>query len=187
MITLPYPPRKAFIRSLWVVSNAIASLMVSIAVALMFGPVWLVPVGLLFGGLILLGYRWTEPQIKLYRAWNRFARGINRLGFQWILFLSHRLLLRAIGGEGSKFEGATSSGDHTRWSGYPESYSSASASSQFSPVEEVQWSGWIGEYLRWARGDGNLWALWLLPFLMSLSLFRQENESNAPSNIYTLF
>lgn len=188
-LTLPYPPRTAFLRSLWIVLNVLSALILGAVTVAAFGPVWLLPTAVLFVGLALLGYRWSEVQVRMYRAWNRAAGRVRKTGFQYMLFLTHRLLLKAIGREGSQFDAGVDVSSPTRWSSYPAAFRSGSPFSGTGPIEEVAQKSWIHHYLGWVRSDGNHWASLLLPFLIILSLFSnsKEDAKNAPSKIYTLF
>jgi hypothetical protein len=49
-------------------------------------------------------------------------------------------------------------------------------------------AGWIGSYLSWAARLENMWAIFLLPFLIMLGPLERDDATNTvPSQTYTLF
>ena len=173
---------------MWIVSNLVAAMVVGVVLAAMTGPAWfLLPAGV-FIGLALLGGGWVSIQLKLYKTWNRVADFVRRAGFWWILRLSHGILLRAIGREGSKFDAEVTQPVPTGWTSYEVGLGSGRSTGHPGPIDEALSNRWTRDYVEWARSGDNRWALLLLPFLLMLSLFSQdEEEATAPSNIYTLF
>jgi len=174
---------------MWLVSNLVAALVLGVVLAAMAGPSWfLLPVGV-FIGLAFIGLSWESIQLKLYRAWNRAADFVRKEGFRWTLHLSHSILLRAIGPEGSKFDAHVAHHSiPTGWTSYQAGFSPGASAGQRGPIDEATKKSWTRNYVEWARNDDNRWALLLLPFLLMLSLFSQdEEEATPPSNIYTLF
>ena len=154
----------------------------------MTGPAWFLLPAAVFIALGLLGLRWERIQLKLYRTWNRTADFVRKAGFRWTLYLSHSLLLRAIGPEGSKFDPPGSPSNATGWTPYEAGFGSHMSPGQRGPIDQVTTKIWTRHYFEWSRHDHNRWALLLLPFLLMLSLFSKDEENSAaPSNIYTLF
>jgi hypothetical protein len=173
---------------MWLVANFVAALVLGVVLAAMAGPSWfLLPVGA-FIVLALIGLGWESIQLKLYRAWNRAADFVRKEGFRWTLHLSHRVLLRAMGPEGSKFDAQLAHPIPTGWTSYQAGFSSGASAGRSGPIDEAAAKSWARNYVEWARNDDNRWALLLLPFLLMLALFSQDEENaTAPSNIYTLF
>jgi len=173
---------------MWLLSNLVAAVVMGFIIAALVGPIWLLLTAAVFIGLTLLGLRSSNVQLELYQLWNRAAARVRKAGFRWILFLSHRLLLRAIGSEGSKFDGGADRTGSTGWTSYPVDFRSGSSARQSGQIDEIMWKSWMRHYIEWARDEGNRWALLLLPLLMMLSLFSEgEDNTTTPSNIYTLF
>lgn len=187
-MTLPFPPRKALLRSLWLVSNFVGALILGFIAAAVAGPVWIVPVAGLILVLVVVGLRLEELHLKLHSVWNRAAGRIRKAGFRWTLYVSHHLLLRAVGPEGSRFDGGIDRSAMTGWTPYAGTFDRGGPESASGPIVEVTTTGWWRQYLEWARDAGNRWALLLFPFLILLAFFREDAGSgSAPSNIYTLF
>lgn len=173
---------------MWLVSNILAALVLGVVLAAIAGPAWfLLPAGI-FVGFALLGGGWDSIQLKLYQTWNRVATFVRKAGFRWILHLSHGILLRAIGREGSKFDVEVTQTVPTGWTAYQAEFGSGRSPGHPGPIDEALSNRWTRDYVEWARNGDNRWALLLLPFLLMLSLFSEdEEEVTAPSNIYTLF
>ena len=182
MLVLPFPPRRAQLRSFWLLACTSAIIVSGAAVTVIAGPLW----GLLSVGCVAMmavaGFGSSEIQLKAYRLWNTWAGRLQRVGYRWTLFLCHRMLA-VIGPVGSRFDPASKGQSAaTSWSDYSQQAAGP------GPVDEIEWQNWSREYRRWAREPGNRWGLLIWPFLLILSLFRPEEANDAmPSNIYTLF
>lgn len=190
MVTLPVDPQISLLRSMWLVFNGIAALIAIVITLMIVDVVWVVPVVVFFIGTALLGFRWIELQYRFYSAWNRLAVLVCRIGSRWTLYVAHQIFLRSVGSHGSRFATSALAADEAVRSAYTPIDDSSRISTRgvVGAIEEVSAGGWITRFLNWTGRSGYRWALLLVPFLMSISLFEFDRKgSAAPDNIYTLF
>jgi hypothetical protein len=183
-MTLPNTLRRAELRSFCLAWSGIALIVLALVTGFSGVFVYAAPailcgclVGLVYPGLIRIPYR----------IWNKSAKLFARFACVYIMALSFHLIVRWAGlaapsGECSKPGTASSSwvphGPATT-PAYGSQYQAADACSARA--------SWPVGYLAWAWRTGNITAIFLLPFLMMLSVFQPEEEASQLSDIYTLF
>lgn len=123
----------------------------------------------------------------LYEAWNRLARLFVRIARLALMGVCFYIVLGTVGRAGSRLALRRPNPDQSLWTSrttlLPESYIH-----QYSiPQEGTSPKGWIGSYFSWVRHSGNLWALFLLPFLALLWTVESRKERSSTPDIYTLF
>ena len=186
MITLVFPPRRAWVTSFWLVASLGSGVFVGLLSALLISPRWF-GLGVLVA-LVLALPRPLRRQTIAYRAWNRLARDFGRAAHLWLVAISFAIVVVAGGQKGRYLRLARPSSTASLWmprgtlvpSVYISPYSAATA--------RAPEKGWIATFFSWARQSGNLWALSLLPFFMLLSALRtNQGKSDLPADIYTLF
>jgi hypothetical protein len=121
------------------------------------------------------------------RIWNKAAREFARFARMAVMAVCFYVVFALLGWTGSKLKlkrpGVGQSAWVPRNSVSPDAYYSQDA---VTP-EHLAEKGWLMTFLTWGRGTGNLWACFLLPFLLLISALDTDEETLAPASIYTLF
>jgi hypothetical protein len=186
MITLPSPPRRAWVMSFWLTVSVGGGLLIGLLSALLISPRWFGLGAML--ALVLAVPRLLWAQTIAYKLWNILARYFGHAAHLWLVGICFAIIVVAVGRKGSSLRLARPSSTASLWmprgtlapGAYISQYNVATAGSSEK--------GWIATFFSWATQSGNLWALSLLPFFMLLSALRtDQRKSNLPANIYTLF
>lgn len=177
---LPFPPRRSHLRAFWLALNLAAAVACSLAFVALQIPKS-VPTMLAFlGAVAAAGLAWQDGPVWLYRAWNRVARSLGRMGQWWVLAVTYYLVLSATGRRGSRLDFAAPSGSMWKPFGF--------ASNGVTHHNGAYGRGWLHSLLDQARAPERIWWLGVVPFLVLLSLFpRQAGSDEMPANTYTLF
>mgnify|MGYP001340470439 CR=1 FL=1 len=184
MITLPARPDRNWLRS-FSVAFALGAGLVTIALAQVLGtrqPLRLaVAVTLVIAvpGLLrpLLMY-------KIYRGWNRLARGYARVARHLLLRVCYYTVFALVARAGSALRVERPAPGTSLWTPRstlpPATYTSQDASPAASK------DGLAGVLL-WSIRSGQLWAIFLVPFLALLRMLEAEAKGGPPADIYTLY
>jgi hypothetical protein len=135
----------------------------------------------------IFGLIWPEAFSVPYRLWNRLASVVSRFTVFVFSAICFYVVVLATGRAGSKLNlSRSAAGAWSAWTARrpesPDTYFD-----QFMRVGTgTTRSGWVRSYCSWAWDSGNLWLVFLLPFLALLSL-NQSKTANVPVDVYTLF
>jgi hypothetical protein len=189
MITLPrFPPRRAWLRSFWIVISLVSGSMVSILCVLLISPRWFASGVVLVLVMAVPGL--LRPQIASlpYRTWNKLARGVVRVARLWVTGVCFYIIFVTVGLTGSHARLVQPTSNGSLWVARRTPASTAYGLKHDGVPQEFAQKGWIRAYLVWARQPGNLWAVCLLPFLILISALENDrNQNPVAANIYTLF
>ena len=185
MITLPHPPRRAWLMSFWLTISVLLGLML-VGVLSLISPRWSVLGLMLTLGLLVPGVVWPQAVGKPYRAWNRLARTFGR-GARLLLTGICFCVIVVAGRTGSSLRLSRPHSLETLWLPRKTLGSTTYLHQHDAPTRESGGKSWIRNYIWWARQSGNLWTISLLPFLILLRTVEPEVRSTYPANIYTLF
>lgn len=185
-LLMPLHPRRAWLRSCWLVTTAILGLACGGILALPFGLAGMVT-GIMTGCFVgALG--WMAPSLatRPYRWWHRasdFYGRTLRLIIKAVMFF----VILAAGRQSSSLQLARPFERASVW------VPRRTLPSANYPHEDERVMGpaavraWPATYLTWARASGRRWAFSLLPFLLLLSLLEPEQERTVSAQTYTLF
>jgi hypothetical protein len=188
MIILPFPARRHWLISFWLVMSSALGVLGVILLGLRGFPAWLASAAI---AAILALPGLLRPNLALlpYRVWNKLARHIVsalRLLLMGLCFYTIFVVVRCRRAYRSALH--LTSPHESLWvkrGTLPEG-------TYFSPylAEAVQSEGhsWTWNFISSVRKSGEYWALSLLPFLLLLALLQtDEEQAQFPANLYTLF
>ena len=184
MIHLPAPPQRSWVIGFWVSFNGLAALGVGGILSALFGAGAALLAVLLVLLLTAAGrFRdWRLARLA-YGAWNRLATGYAAVAGWLVLRLCYYLIVLPVGTCGSVLHLERRASVWT-----PRIGGTGNGLPAASDRDDSLHEGWLRNYLRWAIGSGNAWALALEPFLASLGAIGQSHaDPDVPTNIYTLY
>jgi hypothetical protein len=188
MISLPSPPRLAFLKSFWLVMSLSGGLLVGALASLLVSPRWLAVGGAVAPGLAVFGLLRPQVAATPYRAWNKMARAFGRYARGWLLLVCFYVVFLGVGRAGSPLRLTRPMASTSLWVPWEIHVTAAQASERGVTVERGPPRGWVVAFLVWATRTRNWWAYCLVPFLALLSALDAEREESAfPAGIYTLF
>jgi hypothetical protein len=185
MLALP-PVRRATLRSFWLALSVVGGLLLSLLAALVTSGSFAWGIGLAFV-FALPGVLWPEMISLPYRVWNRLARDFARYASLLVMGICFYLVLGAVSRTGSSLSLTRSSLGASLWVPHTTLVPATYINQHGIVSENTRSQDWIATLASWGRSSGNLWACCLLPFLILLSVFATEQETNVPTDIYTLF
>jgi hypothetical protein len=178
-MTLPFPPRRSHLTAFWLGLHVAAFAVAGLLALGLGAPRAALAVALLLTGTLALGLGRRDSVLPAYRAWNKAAGVIARIGQGWILAVTYYLALTAIGRTGSRLDLASSPG--SMWRPYGAGHASGNGTAEPR-------AGWARRLAHEARSRDRAWWIGVLPLLMILSLFASDSgDEDIPSNIYTLY
>jgi hypothetical protein len=187
MLTLPnFPPRRAWLLAFWTALSLWLGVSAGVFLAVALGWFWLAAAPVIAAGMAALGWIWPGLVAFPYRAWNKLARETARLGHFCILTVCYYVVLAPVARAGSSFRLESPKPGESFW--IKRQSSRGRADVQKLSGAEFSSRSWIVTYLSWCAHPRNLWTVWLIPYLLLLSLLETEEQKNSvPSNIYTLY
>jgi hypothetical protein len=173
MFTLPaFPPRRAWLRAFWTALSLSAGVLFSALLAITWGWAWIAAAPAIAAGLVFPGWMWPRIIEYPYRAWNKLAREFVRFARFWVLAVSYYVIFIPVSWKGALFRVAAPKPGESLWMEHQ----------TLSPEARSSTHGRI------TGGDRNHWTVWLIPFLLLLSMLgTDEQKGSVPSNIYTLY
>lgn len=187
MIILPSPARRECLISFWLTISVSSGLLIGALLSLLISPRWFGLGVILALTLALPGLIWPQVVSLPYRIWNRLARDFTHYARTLVLGICYYIIFAAVARTGSSLRLASPTSPQSLWiprgtlasTAYPHQYDATKKGSSQR--------GWIGNYLSWAWQTGNLWTVFLLPFLILLSALESDQDKSLPTDIYTLF
>jgi hypothetical protein len=188
-LTLPDPTEPEALLSFWIAISILGGVSVAGAVAALGGSAaQALALGVLVTAVVsLLGYLSEPTAARLYRAWNRAARGYGRITarlvtgvWYWTAFTT-----AAATGDSGRLRAERASWQ-PRGTLPTEGYGDLGFSlDRRSPDDDV---GGTGDYVRWITRSGRYWAITLVPLLWTLqALDTRKDRPGSESNVYTLY
>ena len=183
-LTLPNALRRAELRSFCLTVSGIALM----ALVLITGFSWMfvyAAAAILCGCLVGLVY---PGLVRIpYRIWNKSAKLYARFACVTVMAVSFYLIVRFLGLATPSGQFSAPSPPSSSWVPHgPVSTPAYGSLYQTSDDLSVR-APWPLGVLAWAWRTGNIPALFLLPFLIMISIFQPEEEATQVSDIYTLF
>lgn len=183
-LTLPNALRRGELRS-FCLAVSVTTLM---TLALLVGFSWMFVyaaapilciclIGLLLPGLVRIPYR----------IWNKSSKLYARFASVYIMTIAFHLIVRLVGltvlskrcSEPSPLSSSWVSRGPNPVPAYTSQYETSDDFSVHAP--------WPAGFLAWAWRTGNIASMFLLPFLMIVSVLQSEEEAPRVADIYTLF
>ena len=186
MILLPFA-RAAYLKSFSLTLALLSGLAIAVLWYSLQLPVQFSFVAVPAVGFPLLGLIRPKIMSKPYRLWdalaNYFARGARLV----LLGVCFYIIMVAVRFAGAAIELGRPSADQSLWIS-KKTLSPATYLYEFSASGgQFTGKGWLSSYLCWAGVSGNLWALFLVPFLAMLAAVEVYRDRRFPAGIYTLF
>lgn len=186
MITLP-PVRRVTLQSFWLAICLFGGLLLGSLLSLLVSFSWALCGAGIAVVLALPGLLWPQMMVLPYRVWNRLAREVARFASLILMSTCFYIVLVAVGRAGSTLNLAHSMAPPSSWVPRDTLAPTTYPYQHGIPTNDSRSRGWIASLVSWGRASGNLWVCCLVPFLILLSVFASEQESNVPTDIYTLF
>ena len=186
-LSLPSRPNRQLLRSFWLAISVISGLVGAGAAWLAGLDAWvLVGLGVIFV-LVTPGMARPRAVSLPYRIWNSLAQGYARTTRLFLMGICFYTVFLAVG--------RTRSGlwlrqpDPTTSTWLPRAVFPASSYGARSTSQGDARHGWLRGLFSWSiRSKNNAWAISLAPFLVLYRMLDfEEAESEAPSDIYTLY
>jgi hypothetical protein len=179
---LPFPPRRTSLWAFWTALSLSAGALVTVLLAITLGWAWTATGPAVATGLVFSGWMWPQIIKFFYRAWNKLAREFARFARFWVLAVFYYVVFTPVAWSGSLFRVAMPKPGESLWM----KHQTLSMEAHLQPSST---RSWISAYLSWCGGAQNLWGVWLVPFLLLLSLLGtdEQHKDSVPSNIYTLY
>lgn len=135
----------------------------------------------------LVGYLYEPAAARLYRTWNRAARGYGRVAARLVTAIWYwtAFTTAAATGDGGRMHAGRASW-RPRGTLSPEGYGDLGFTlDRRSSRDDV---GGAGDYARWILRSGRYWAITLVPLLWTLrALDTRKDRPGSESNVYTLY
>ena len=117
----------------------------------------------------------------IFKVWSKISRTTRSLARSYILFILYRVVFPVIALAGSKMvlQKTDRASMLSKWN----------ETSDKNLVTHPRGKNWLIHYLSWTLRRENLWALFLLPFIVLLSATEESSDMPSPESlmIYTLF
>ncbi len=187
MMILPSPPRRAWLMSFSFVISLSTGFLLAAVTALLGSRPWFL-VGMIFAMLLAaVGLIRPEMARTSYRVWNVLARFYCRGAGLLLKGICFYGIFVPAGWAGSSLLLTRPTAFRSLWMPR-QTLDPTTYTSQYDALDEgCSRRGWITSLLFWASRSRNIWALFVLPFLILLSALQDDEESTFPSGIYTLF
>ncbi len=191
MMILPFPARRHWLISFWLVISIGMGALFGASLAFQVSPIWLAFGVILTSILVLPGLLRPEVALLPYRAWNKLARYVVRglrLLLMSVCFYTVFVAVRCRKRRRSSLNLASSTPNESMWVSRGTLTLESYASPYLAKTGCSSRSGWIANFISSITNSGEFWAFSLLPFLILLSVLQTDDEQTQfPTNIYTLF
>jgi len=186
MIHLPSHPSRACLIAFWLSLTLVSSLMAALLLYMLVS-LQLSGLGFVSGPIIFLPILlWAKGLMFCYRVWNKLAREISRFARKVILRICFHVIFVAAGFAGSSMRIDRLTPKQSLWANR-ETLSSNSYFGQHRVGPKRSPTNWLSSVFSWSRQSGDLLPFCLLPFLWLLRALEPKQETEVPSDIYTLF
>jgi hypothetical protein len=188
-LTLPDPTEPEALLSFWVAIAILGGASVGGAVAALGGSAaHALTSGVLVSAVVsLVGYLSEPTAARLYRAWNRAARGYGRITARLVTGIWYWTAFTTAAATG---DGGRLRVDRASWQPRgtlsPEGYGDLGFTlDRSSSRDDI---GGAGDYVRWILRSGRYWAITLVPLLWTLrALDTRKDRPGSETNVYTLY
>jgi len=186
MIHLPSHPTRSCIAAFWLSLTLACSLMAALFLYVLMSAEWSGAALTLTPILFLPIYLWSQGLVICYRVWNKLAREISRFARNVILRICFHVVFVAAGFAGSSMRIDRLTPKQSLWVNR-ETLSSNSYFGQHKVSPKRSPTNWLSSVFLWSRQTGDLLPFCLLPFLSLLRALEPKQETDVPSDIYTLY
>ncbi len=140
------------------------------------------------GSFSLLGMLSPSIMALPYKLWNSTARYFARGARLILMSICFYVVFLAVGRAGNSMKLARPRASGLSLWTSKQTIAPAASHYEFSSIEDG-WTqkGWFRSYLYWAKTSGQLWALFLVPFLAMLAAVEIYTDRRFPAGVYTLF
>ena len=122
-----------------------------------------------------------------YRAWNKLAVEFARWASLLVMTVLFYVVFVAVGRSGSALGLDRPASNESLWKPRRTLAPDAYKAQYPQPSRASSEDGFIFPFFSWATQTGNLWARFLLPYILLLSALGSVEEQELPTDIYTLF
>lgn len=184
MVVLPPRPRRAWLRSFGVAAGLWAGLAVLLLAPFdLPGRLAAAVLVLLLGGVAPIAR--PAGSARVYRLWNRIARGYARLARAALLAVCYGVVA-LVGVAGTALRLRRPEPGESLWLARDTLATEAYGSQHDRPGKAWHGRQWAA-VLAWAARTGNGWAVFLVPFLALVATLEEDERRDVPVGIYTLF
>jgi hypothetical protein len=184
-MSLPMPPNKSRVNVYWCTLGIFAGCIGGLILMFINGLFALPAAIILF--LFVYGLKYTGGKVAygVYKRWNKIVSAYSRLARGWVSILVFILLYLA-GRTGSILDVSMLSPHRTMWK--EKHFETAERNIPDYSDDAVSDKTWVSSYLAWVRESNNWWAIFLLPYLKLIDMFKSETYTpSIPRNTYTLY
>jgi hypothetical protein len=186
MVTLP-PLRPAALKSFWLVISIGLGLLSAFCIIRPVS-IWSFSIGAIVAAVLTFaGTHWPRIVHKPYRLYNVIACQISRYGSLIVMGICFYIVLVAVGRKESTLTLARPLALQSLWVSRQPLARDAYKNQHPIVTNNPPSQSWITAFCSWAVRSGNVWACGLLPLLVLLSLFSDEQDNAVPADLYTLF
>lgn len=176
MLDVPFPPRRSHIRAFWWTFMLFLALLLIVLTLMTGWPGTIISAGVPLAGLLISGAIGDRVPSFFYRLWFHANKRFALAAQTYVAALIHFLVFTSAPRAHTELQ--LEDKHASMWRPYPMRPMTSGRNQQ----------GWITQFLDNTRIPERRWWLFLLPLLLTLSLFRAGQAADAmPENIYTLF
>jgi hypothetical protein len=122
------------------------------------------------------------------QAWNRAARLFTRVASTWVTGICFYVVIPALGRRRSALTLDPVGPGTSLWTPWRNGAGAGGGAVEGIAPANPSANAWAREFATWARGSGNPWASYLLPFLVVLTALEPPPDVELPPpGIYTLY
>ena len=187
MTTLPFRPRRHWLLSFWLVVSVLAGVTMGTLGWLLLSPRWTVGAIMLAAGSMTFGMLRPEIMAGGYGVWNEASHFVARGVRLALVTICYFVVLVPLHLSGTTLELGRPNRGQSLWV----TRRQPTRTAYFKVFEAANGGSprraWIASYVSWACETGNVWAVFLLPFLVLLSILDvPDAPRSVPADIYTV-
>lgn len=187
MLYLPLPANTVRLKSFWLVQSLLIGLVAGYLLSIPFSLSWFTYGVVTAFCLAIPGLFQPELALIPYRGFNKLAGLFARYANELLLRLCFFTLYIAAGNN-SSFLKLQHNEFESMWVDKRQRAISDCGMQHGVSVMELPHRHWFSTFIRWAISSGNWWMCCLLPFLILIAAFEEDQVTpDIPDNIYTLY